>query len=285
MNGVGRLLIVAQLMLLVACSSGGAIRNVVCSEPAEGCDFVGNRALQEVVDATADGGLIVVRAGRYVAEGFRDVPHGDVTVRAYVFVDNRVLEIIADGTVVLDGGEEMPSTAIVIKGGKVKIDGIQFSNFFAESPDDQIYDGHGVFVIDGDVEIDNVSFKHIEKMSVSTFGNSDVVLQDCQILDGHVGIWVEDEARMTVKTCRFVNNDSAGIAAYASALVEVIDSYFDGNLDDGIYAADQAIVSVTSSTFTRNRPYAIRSIDKAEISVTSSEFIDNEQNRFEPDGE
>ena len=285
MKLAGRLVTVTLLASVSGCSSGATTVHVVCATAADGCDFVGNRALQAAVDSAADGDRIRVRAGRYVAEGFRDIPAGDITVRAYVLVENKELDIVAEEQALLSGGEVSPSTAIVVAGGKVRIEGLAISGFFTESPDDQIYDGHGIFVISGSAHIVGVTLRSIEKMSVSVFGNSEVTLENCEVLDGHVGVWAEHESRTAIRDCVFRNNDSAGVAAYVSSAVTVSGTLFEDNLDDGIYAADQASVAVADSAFIRNRPYAVRSVDDANISVSTSKFRENEQDRFVQHGE
>ena len=272
------------LLATAACALSGPAQHVVCASATSGCDYIGSRALQDAIDAAADGDTILVRAGRYVAEGTRDLTFDELTIRGYLLIDGKDLNIVGDGEVVLVGGSS-PSSAIVVRGGRVKIQGLTINNFVAESPEDKIYDGHGVFAIDSEVQIFDVRISKIEKMSISVFGRSDVEVRDCEIRDGHVGVWSEDTARLSIVRCDFMNNDSAGIAAYVSSVVTVVDSVFEENLDDGVYAANQATITVSGSTFTRNRPYATRAVDSASIFVATSKFHENEQDHFTPDSE
>ena len=269
------------LLTLAACAPSAPSQLVVCVSAASGCDYSGSHAIQEAIDAAADGDTILVREGRYIAEGSRDVALGDLTIRGYLLIDGKSLDVVGDGDVVLVGGSSH-SSAFVVRGGHVRIHGVAISGFAAASPEDDIYDGHGIFIIDSETQVLDVRISKIEKMSVSVFGQSNVEIRDCEIRDGHLGVWAEDTARLKVTRCSFINNDSAGIGAYASSVVTVIDSVFEENLDDGVYAADQAKVTVSGSTFTRNQPYATRAIDDASIVTTTSRFYDNEQDHFTP---
>ena len=264
---------------LAACSTHAA-DHVVCATAGEGCDFVGNRALQEAVDNAGHGDIIKVRAGIYQSDGHRDIPFKDIIVRGYVLVDAKDLGIIGEDGAILDGRTGDRASAIVVSNANVSIENLTIRDFRPDSSDDDTYDGHGIFVIDGKARISSVTFERIKKMAISLRGDSTVVLEDSQMLDGHVGTWTEETAKLEVRDCLFRNNDSAGIAAYASSVVTVIRSRFESNLDDGVYAAENADIEVSESRFIRNRPYAVRSVDNAQIRVVSSKFTDNAADRY-----
>ena len=270
----------AMIAVGVAGCSAQVVEHVVCATEGNGCDFVGNRALQMAVDAADSGDIIRLRVGNYQPDGFRDVAYEDVIVRGHVLVDAKDLRIVGEDGAVLDGGSGDRASAIVVTNASVDIENLTIRDFRPESSDDDIYDGHGVFVVDGNARISSVRFERIPKMAVSLRGDSTVVLHDSHLLDGHVGTWTEEAAMLEVRDSVFRNNDSAGIAAYASSAVRVTGSIFESNLDDGVYAAENAVIDVSSSTFLKNRPYAIRSVDNAQIRVTSSRFIDNAADRY-----
>lgn len=272
--------ILASIAIGLSACSAHAADHVVCANADEGCDFVGDRALQAAVDKSGRGDTIIVRAGTYQSDGYRDVPFEDVIVRGYVLVDGKDLGIIGEDGAILDGRTGDRASAIVVSNANVSIENLTIRDFRPDSSDDNTYDGHGVFVIDGNARISSVTFERIEKMAISLRGGSMVVLEDSQMLDGHVGTWTEETAKLEVRDCLFRNNDSAGIAAYASSVVTVVGSRFESNLDDGVYAAENAAIEVSESRFIRNRPYAVRSVDDAQIRVVSSRFTDNAADRY-----
>lgn len=274
--------VLSSLLVAASVTVAGAAEHVVCATDSDGCDFVGNRAMQDAVDRANSGDTIDVRAGTYYSEGYRDVPYEDVVARGYVTIDGKNLRIAGEAGTVLDGRGSSYASAIVVARGSVAVENLVIRDFKPELAEDNVYDGHGVFVIDGSAVIAGVTFERIEKMAVSIRGDSNVVLESSKLLDGHVGVWTEETAKITVRDSEFRNNDSAGIAAYASSVVTVSGSMFDGNLDDGIYAAGDAAIDVSHSVFVRNEPYAVRSVDNAQIRTVACEFRDNAADRYLP---
>ena len=279
---VNRLCLASFRMVVLSLSAATtlAAEHIVCATAEEGCKYSGNRALQQAIDGAADGDTIVVRAGTYVSEGFHDAPYEDIVARGYVLIEGKDLSIIGESGAVLEGGAGDRASAIVISNGNVNVANLVIRDFRPDLTDDDLYDGHGIFVIDANVRISSVTFERIEKMAVSLRGHSTVLLEDSQLLNGHVGTWTEEEAKLEVHDCLFRGNDSAGIAAYASSTVTVSGSTFEANLDDGVYAAEDASIKVVNSTFIRNRPYAARSVDGAQIQIITSEFEDNAADRY-----
>ena len=276
------LFVSTPIVVVIGLSAATALgaEYVVCSSAGEGCDFVGNRALQQAVDEAASGDVINVRAGTYQSDGYRDVPYDDVIVRGYVLIDAKDLTVAGEDGALLDGGTGDRASAIVVSNADVSISNLGIRAFRPDSSDDDIYDGHGVFIVNGKARISSVRFEQIEKMAVSLRGDSAVVLEHSQLVDGHVGTWTEESAKLEVRDCLFRNNDSAGIAAYASSTVSVTGSTFESNLDDAVYAAENASIEVSQSRFVKNRPYAVRSVDNAQINVDSSRFMDNAADRY-----
>lgn len=277
---------IAMSLLLMACGTARQdADHVVCAVDAEGCTHVGNRALQTAVDAASSGDTILVRAGTYVAEGTRDVPYEDVVVRGYVLIADKELEIVGEKGAVLAGDGDTRASAIVVANGKAVVKNLGIRDFRPADTEDQVYDGHGIFVIDGSAHISSVTFERIEKMAVSLRGDSEVVLENSQMLDGHLGAWTEEGSRLAVRDSTFRNNDSAGIAAYMTSAVTVTGSTFEGNLDDGVFADDNATIDVTDSVFIDNSPYAVRAVGGARITFASSQFQGNASDVYSPEPE
>lgn len=259
---------------------------MVCPAASDsgGCPFVGGNGIQQAVDKAADGDSILLRAGRYQPGGHRDVGFDDLTIRGHVLVQDKSLMIIGEPGTVFDGSGGEPASALVVHRGTLTLRGVTIQATRAASPEDDIYDGHGVFVVHGTATLEDVTFRAIEKMALSIRGHSAVTVRDVRIRDGHVGIWIEENATLRIEGCAIVNNDSAGVAAYANARVEVEGCVFDRNLDDGLYAAENATIVADASLFTGNAPYALRSVDRGSITVTGSTFYGNAATRDADDG-
>lgn len=250
----------------------------------EGCDFVGDQAIQAAVDAAADGDTIHLRTGRYTPRSYRDVGFQDLLVRGYVVVQSKKLTLTGEPGTVLDGARGARASAIVVKDGDLTVRGLGIEGFRVLSPDDDIYDGHGVFVIDSTATLTDLTFRSIEKMALSIRGDSSVEADEVRLLDGHLGVWIEEDARLRLSDCVIGNNDSAGVAAYMTSRAAIERCVFDGNLDDGVYAAGKASVRVADSLFVRNRPYAVRGIDDSVLLTRSGFFYGNAAVSNRPEG-
>ena len=251
---------------------------VVCPADAAGpgCDFSGDGGIQAAVDAAGDGDTVHLRAGRYHPRAYRDVAFQHLTIRGYVLVEGKSLVLTGEPGTVLDGAHGERASAIVVHDGELPLRGLRIERFRVREPEDDIYDGHGVFVVDGRAALDGVTFRAIEKMALSIRGRSDVTVDHGRMLDGHLGVWIEEDATLTIRDSVIRNNDSAGIAAYVSSRVDVERCVFEANLDDGVYAAGAAAVEVRDSLFLRNGPYAVRGVDESVLRVHASWFHGNE---------
>ena len=255
---------------------------VVCprgTDPAT-CDYVGDQGIQQAVDAADDGDIIRVQAGVYSPRSFRDVGFGALSIRGHIVVREKTLKLVAEQGAILDGSTGFESSAIIIERGSIELGGFVIRNYRAANKEDDLYDGHGIFVIDSEATIDDVSLENLEKMALSIRGHSDVHASNVTIKDGHVGIWIEEDARCHIERSVVKDNDSAGLAAYASSRCELDAVVFEGNLDDGIYAEGDASVSIRSSIIMRNRPYGVRSIENSQIRLYSGASYDNQEDLY-----
>lgn len=247
----------------------------VCPSPGPDCRFAGLAGLQQAIDAAADGGIVHLRSGRYVGDGYRDVEFADLIIRGRVVVQSKAITVTGGPDTVLDGSGGEPASLLVVNRGRLTLRNVTVANTRTASAEDDVYDGHGVFVVDGAATLQDVTFRAIEKMALSIRGDSSVRASGVRLLDGHVGVWIEERSRLSLRDCVVANNDSAGVAAYADAEVEVDGCAFDRNLDDGLYAAERARIHASKSLFVNNAPYAVRNVDDAVIQVTDSTFYDN----------
>jgi hypothetical protein len=250
---------------------------LVCADGTadRACQFHGMAGLQQAVDRARDGDTIRLRAGRYVPAGVRDVPYGQLTIRGAVLLDGRELTLAGDGDVVFDGSEGTPSSAIVVRGGRVGLEGLTIKGYRAADPEDDTYDGHGLFFIDAEADVDRITIVGVAKMAVTARGTSSVRARRLQILDGHVGIWLEETARLELDEATVRNNDSAGICAYGNASARIRRSTFEANRDDGVYTEGAATIDVEDSIIARNAPYGLRATGSSRITSSRDRFADN----------
>ncbi|WP_353252996.1 right-handed parallel beta-helix repeat-containing protein [Salinisphaera sp. PC39] len=263
---------------MVAVIQPGPSRTVVvCPADAAGpgCHFSGDGGIQAAVDAAGDGDTVHLRAGRYHPRAYRDVAFQDLTIRGYVLVEGKSLTLSGEPGTVLDGGRGERASAIVVHDGDLTLRDLRIEGFRVREPEDDIYDGHGVFVVDGRAALDGVTFRANEKMALSIRGRSDVTVDRGRMLDGHLGVWIEEDATLAIRDSVIRHNDSAGIAAYVSSRVDVERCVFEANLDDGVYTAEAAAAEVRDSLFLRNGPYAVRGVDDSRLRVRASWFHGN----------
>lgn len=252
----------------------------VCVEAAKGCDFAGATGIQDAVDAAPDGAHIVVRRGRYHPRAHRDFPFSDegenLSVRGFVAIDGKHLSITGEQGAVLDGSSGKAASAIVARNSRLHIQGIEIKGFWAAEKEDNIYDGHGIFLIDSEAVIGDVTIRDVQKMALTGRGSSQLNVENLRITDSHLGIWLEEDATLELGNAHIENSESAGIAAYDRSSTVVLNSSFVGNEDDGLYATGAARICVTSSRITGNKPYGVRAVEDGQIHIAGSVLDGNE---------
>jgi nitrous oxidase accessory protein NosD len=263
------------LLLAVAGVANATSTWTVCPAAATGCQFEGMDGLQRAVDRAADGDTIRLRGGRYVPQGTRDVPYDKLTIRGAVLLDGRRLTLRGDDGVTFDGSAGTPSSAIVVRGGRVSLQNLRIEGYRAANTEDDTYDGHGLFFIDADADVEDVTIVGVAKMALTARGGSQVRAHRLQILDGHVGIWLEETARLALDEATVRNNDSAGICAYGKSSARIRRSTFEANRDDGVYTEGQATIEVLESEVTRNAPYGLRAVGQSRITSTRNRLDAN----------
>jgi hypothetical protein len=265
------------LLALVLCAPMGALAKTlaVCPAAGSGCDFSGKAGIQAAVDAAANGDVINLKAGVYQPEKFRDVPYKQYVIRGFVAVERKRIELIGEPGAVLDGAGGPAVSAIVVRDADISIRNLTIRNFRAGEKEDDLYEGHGIFVIDSRADLRNVSIERYEKMALTGRGSTLLTASDLRIVDGHVAIWLEETAHLRLCNALVRNNDSAGVAAYVNASATIYNSVFDGNQDDGLYAAGDASILATNSLILRNKPFAVRVADNARATVMHSVLFGN----------
>lgn len=251
--------------------------HTVCAqaERTAACQFAGPSAIQKAIDAAASGDTIVVKAGRYGATEFRDIPYKEIKVRGFVVVDAKDLSIKGEAGVVLDGATGPATSAIVIRNARVVLQDLELANFRYQVEEDDTYDGHGVFVIDGTLRADNVVIRNFKKMGLTGRGDSLLDVSNLKLLDGHVAVWLHETAYLRLRHALVKNNDGSGIAAYDHSAAHVIDSVFDTNQDDGLYTEHQATLFVEDSLVLNNRPIGLNALNDSRIYVSGGALHGN----------
>lgn len=255
----------------------------VCATPSTSCDYIGPAALQLAIDAADSGTTLILRKGVYHPRETRDTHYQDITVRSVITIEGKDLSLIGEPGVVIEGSANNPATAFVVRDARVSIKNLAISGFAAAAKEDDIYDGHGIFVIDGQARLENISITGLPKMALSIRGESQVESEVLTVSDGHIGVWIEETAHIRLKNGYFSGNDSAAIAAYQESRVTVESGVFESNGDDGVYAAGKARIDVQNSAFINNRPYAARADDSARITIDTSYLRDNDINAASPE--
>jgi len=262
------LALVASLAFLAAAAAPAAPRTyVVCPEGAaeSDCDHRGGPGIQAAVDAAASGDTVLLRAGQYAAAAWREVPYKDVKVRGFVVIDGKDLRLEGDPGAVLDGSTGPPTTAIVVRNGRVTVSGLTISGFRYDVQEDDYYEGHGLFVIDGRVLAQDLVITKFQKMGLVGRGASVLEARRLRIVNGHVGIWLHETAYLSLADSEISRNDSSAIAAYDDSVVHAADSRFEGNLDDGLFTEHRATIYARRSQIRDNKPYGARAAGDSTI--------------------
>jgi hypothetical protein len=267
------------LAATLACADAFAAPRVlaVCAADsrARGCDFRGDGALQAAVDRASSGDTILVRAGRYAPVGIRETAYKDFTVRAYVLIEGKDLSVIGEPGAVLDGSTKLPATALAVRGAAVTLRNLEITGFRWDVEEDDYYEGHGLFVIDGRARVDDVTISKFQKMGLTGRGDSLLDVTRLRVLDGHVAIWLHETAHLRLRDSVVRGNDSSAIAAYDDSVAHVSGTVFDGNLDDGLYAEHRATLYATDSKLLRNEPYAAHALGDSRIFIAHSTLSGN----------
>jgi nitrous oxidase accessory protein NosD len=270
-------IVVCALVLPAAQTIAAGKTHIVCAASARrgACQFVGPDSIQKAIDHAASGDAIVIKAGRYAPAAFRDVTYKDFKVRGFIVIDGKDLSIEGERGAVLDGASGPATTAIVVRRAQVVLRNLDIANFRYEVEEDDIYDGHGVFVIDGTVRIDNLSIRRFRKMGLTGRGASLLDVSNLRLTEGHIGLWLHESAYLRLRNSLVKGNDGSGIAAYDNCVAHVFNSVFDANLDDGIYTEHQAMIFATNSLILRNKPVGLHALGDSRIWLGYSALFAN----------
>jgi nitrous oxidase accessory protein NosD len=246
------------LALAAPIALAAPVTRVVCAAAGPDCEFRGGDGIQAAVDAAADGDTILLRAGRYTASRYREVPYREVTVRGFVVIDGKDLTLAGEAGAVLDGSTGVPTTAVVVRAGTVAVRSLEITGFRYDVQEDDYYEGHGLFVIDGQLRVEDVSISQFQKMGLVGRGASVLLAERLEILDGHVGIWLHETAYLSLVDSVVSRNDSSAIAAYDDSVAQVANCTFERNLDDGLFTEHRATLYASGSRLLGNAPYGAR---------------------------
>lgn len=263
------------LALAAPVALAGPLTRTVCPLAGPDCDYQGGEGIQAAVDASSDGDTIVLRAGRYAASAWREVPYREVTVRGFVVIDGKNLTLAGEQGAVLDGSTGVPTTAVVVRGGNVTVQNLAITGFRYDVQEDDYYEGHGLFVIDGHLRVQDVSISRFQKMGLVGRGDSVLLAERLEIVEGHVGVWLHETAYLALSDSVVSRNDSSAIAAYDDSVAHVSNSTFERNLDDGLYTEHRATLYATGSRLLGNEPYGARAIGDSTIWLIDAELAGN----------
>lgn len=264
-------------LALFSASSANAETLTVCptGNTAKACRFKGDTGIQAAVDAAKNGDTVAIKAGVYHPTSYRDVPFQDLALRGYVVIKNKRLTIAGEDGAVLDGKTGTPSMAFVVQDAEVTFRNLTIRDFRYAEEEDKIYDGHGIFAIDSRVRIDEVTMERIVKMAITGRGDSLIDADHVGLLDGHLGVWLEESAHARLRNMVIRGGDSAAIGAYMNASATLSNSVIDSNTDDGVYAKNAASIFVTNSVVINNKPFGVNIEGDAHIFVSHSAIYGN----------
>ncbi len=258
-------LLLPVLTLAGSAAFAGPQSRIVCAAAGPDCAYFGGDGIQAAVDAAADGDTIVLRAGRYTASAWREAQYKEVTVRGFVVIDGKDLTLAGEPGAVLDGSTGVPTTAVVVRGGNVAVRNLAITGFRYDVQEDDFYEGHGLFVIDGQLRVQDVSISRFQKMGLVCRGDSVLLAERLEIVDGHVGVWLHETAYLSLADSVVSRNDSSAIAAYDDSVAHASNCTFERNLDDGLFTEHRATLYAADSRLIGNSPYGARAVGDSTI--------------------
>jgi len=196
-------------------------------------------------------------------------------LRAFVLVEGKRISILAEDGVTFDGQGATPTIAFVLWNSDVNMTGVAIENFGFGNAEDDIYDGHGVFVVGGRARLTDMRMTRVAKMGITGRNDALIDASGIRMDGGHMGVWLEETAHMTLRESVIRGGDSAGVGAYQSASLRVYNSVLDANTDDGVYAEGRGVIVVANSIITRNGPYGARAVEDARIEIAHSVLFAN----------
>lgn len=205
------------------------------------------------------------------------MPYKDFIVRGYVVVDGKDLNITGEPGTVLDGSTKLAAAAIVVRNAKVALRNLEITGFRFEVEEDDYYEGHGIFVIDARVRIEDVTIRDFQKMGLTARGDTLLDVSRLKVLDGHVGIWLHETAHLRLRDSIVRGNDSAAIAAYENSVAHVSGSVFEANQDDGLYTEQQATIYASDCRILKNKPFGAHATQDSRIWLEGTELSGNEK--------
>ncbi|WP_417465166.1 right-handed parallel beta-helix repeat-containing protein [Kordiimonas sp.] len=289
MDQIYRLLPVAALMAFATVPARADTLDVCADVPGAACAYKGTAGLQAAVDAAGVGDTIKVGAGIYRPGATQDVPFTDdgeaLRIRGAVLINRKKLHIEAAPGAVFDGSDGTPSNAFVIVGSDVSFNNINIRDYQSGSDTDDIYDGHGLFFINSRGVVTNTSIHGTKKMALTIRGASTLDVSGLRITDSHMGIWLEENAKLTLRNSLVSGSEEAGIGGYDITETLIENSVFVGNLDDGIYAPDTGHIVVRNSIIAGNAPYGMRALTGGVIEIENSLMFGDVEAAYFTDGE
>jgi hypothetical protein len=267
--------IVLAAALAAVGSGAGAATLTVCPQAGPGCAFVGGDGVQQAVDAARDGDEVLLKPGRYVPAHTRDVPFGDLRIRGFVVVAGKRLTISGEDGVALDGASGVPATALVADRAEVSLRNLTLRGFRYGEPEDDVYDGHGIFAIDSRVRLDQVRMERIAKMGLTGRGDTLIEARDLSMSDGHMGVWLEETAHADLHDLVIRRGDSAAVGVYGEASAKLYNAVIQAAGDDGLYATGHGAIFATRSIVAGNRPFGLNAEEQGRIVVTNSVLYGN----------
>lgn len=241
------------------------------------CRYRGGEGVQHAIDAAGPGDTIRLKAGRYSAQSFRDVPFKIHMIRGFLVVDGKDLALVGDEGAVLDGSVGPQTTAIVANNAHLRISGLTITGFRWGVQEDETYDGHGIFAINSRVSIKDTVIEKFLKMGLVGRGTSMIDATNLRIQDGHVGIWLREKAYLRMSQSVVRNIVGSGLCAYDQSITQVSNAVFDATGDDALYTEQDAIISGVNMLIAGNKPYAARALERSRISLDFSVLFKNEQ--------
>jgi hypothetical protein len=266
------------LALSVAHARSGPRTWVVCPADSSlrGCDFKGDRGLSQAVDEAASGDTVRIRAGHYVPVVYRDSPFQKVVIRAYLTVESKDIALAGESGVVLDGATGEPASALAVINAGVSVHDLEIANFRYAVEEDDIYDGHGIFAIDGRVRIDNVTIRNTAKMALTGRNNTTIEAKRLSLLDGHVAVWLHENASATLSDCTLRANSLSGIAAYDDSVAHVSACTIEGSGHDALFTQHRAVIYAKDTNIVASKRFAVQASGDSRIWVDSGSLTSNQ---------
>lgn len=210
----------------------------ICSENSGGCDFLFGEGLQQAINSTKDGDIIVIKPGTYTLSQPQVMTSSDGQMyNCFAYVQNKAITIRGEGGAVLDGSTSLEGlNGICVDNGALVVANLELKYFRPNNSRTIIAEGNAIQVANGSLQGQALLINNNEGSGVTLEKSPDSSLRH-SIINGNNrnGLQSSDSVTLAITNNTIVNNGMLGILLTGLTSANVVNniSHNNGRLTDG----------------------------------------------------